>query len=84
MPDKTYRRIRLESGFGNLTALVTDGHLPYPYGRELTGYEVADLDSSLVKATGAGATVWLPPMWPVTARPPWCNFLAATSRKSTR
>jgi len=25
MPDKTYRRIRLESGFGKLTVLVTDG-----------------------------------------------------------
>jgi predicted enzyme related to lactoylglutathione lyase len=37
--------------------LVTDGHLPYPYGRELTGYEVADLDMTLAKARAAGASV---------------------------
>ena len=39
-PAETYRRVRVESKFGKLTALVTDGHLPYPYGREMTGYEV--------------------------------------------
>jgi len=50
-PNKTYRRIRVESGFGKLTVLVTDGHLPYPYGREVTGYEVADLDGILARAT---------------------------------
>jgi hypothetical protein len=61
MRDKTYRRIRLESGFGKLTVLVTDGHLPYPYGRETTGYEVADLDGTLAKATGTGATVLVAP-----------------------
>src|SRR5580692_4795856 len=32
----TYRRIRFQSTFGRLTVLVTDGHLPYPYGREMT------------------------------------------------
>jgi predicted enzyme related to lactoylglutathione lyase len=61
MPDKTYRRVRIESGFGKLTVLVTNGYLPYPYGRELTGYEVADLDKTLAKARGAGATVLVPP-----------------------
>ena len=34
-PDDTYRRIRIESVFGKMTVFVTDGHLPYPYGREL-------------------------------------------------
>ena len=34
-PTDTYRRIRIESTFGKLTVLVTDGHLPYPYGREI-------------------------------------------------
>lgn len=34
----TYRRIRTESGFGKVLVLVTDGHLPYPFGREMTGY----------------------------------------------
>jgi hypothetical protein len=56
-PNDTYRRIRIESVFGKLTIFVTDGHLPYPYGRELTGYEVADLKDTLVKATTSGATV---------------------------
>ena len=53
----TYRRIRIESAFGKLTVLVTDGHLPYPYGRELTGYEVANLADTVAKAKAAGATV---------------------------
>src|SRR5207249_9428354 len=35
--DGTYRRVRLTSTFGTVVALVTDGHLPYPYGREMTG-----------------------------------------------
>lgn len=61
VPDKTYRRIRVESGFGKLTVLVTDGRLPYPYGREMTGYQVTDLDATLAKATGAGATVLVAP-----------------------
>jgi hypothetical protein len=42
-PKDTYRRIRIESVFGKMTVFATDGHLPYPYGRELTGYEVKDL-----------------------------------------
>jgi hypothetical protein len=61
VPDKTYRRIRAESGFGKLTVLVTDGHLPYPFGREINGYEVADLDATLAKAASAGATILVAP-----------------------
>jgi hypothetical protein len=57
----TYRRIRLQSTFGLLTVLVTDGHLPYPYGREMTGYEVADLTETLAKAKGAGVVTLLGP-----------------------
>jgi predicted enzyme related to lactoylglutathione lyase len=53
----TYRRIRIESVFGKMTVLVTDGHLPYPYGREMTGYEVANLADALGKAKASGATV---------------------------
>lgn len=60
-PNDTYRRVRLESDFGKITVLVTDGHLPYPYGRELTGYEVADLSDTLTKAKNAGATVLVDP-----------------------
>jgi hypothetical protein len=53
-PAETYRRVRIESKFGKLTALVTDGHLPYPYGREMTGYEVTNLLETLAKAKAAG------------------------------
>ena len=60
-PAETYRRVRIESKFGKLTALVTNGHLPYPYGREMTGYEVANLGETLTKAKGAGADVLVPP-----------------------
>jgi hypothetical protein len=60
-PNDAYRRIRIESVFGRMTVLVTDGHLPYPYGRELTGYEVTDLKDTLTKATTSGATVLVEP-----------------------
>ena len=60
-PSDTYRRVRIASTFGNVAVLVTDGHLPYPYGRELTGYEVLDLDATLAKAKGAGARVLVEP-----------------------
>jgi predicted enzyme related to lactoylglutathione lyase len=60
-PAETYRRVRIESKFGKLTAFVTDGHLPYPYGREVTGYEVANLAETLTKAKAAGVEVLLPP-----------------------
>jgi hypothetical protein len=53
--------VRIESTFGRMVVLVTDGHLPYPYGRELTGYEVADLDVTLAKAEAAGAIVFIQP-----------------------
>jgi hypothetical protein len=56
-PNDTYRRIRLVSDFGKMTVLVTDGHLPWPYGRELTGYEVASLPETLAKAEAAGVEV---------------------------
>jgi hypothetical protein len=60
-PNDTYRRVRIESDFGKVTVLATDGHLPYPYGREITGFEVANLSDTLTKAKGAGATVVVDP-----------------------
>jgi hypothetical protein len=60
-PGESYRRIRMESNFGKLAVLVTDGHLPYPYGRETTGYEVADLADILAKAKAAGAAILVAP-----------------------
>jgi predicted enzyme related to lactoylglutathione lyase len=59
-PGETYRRVRIESKFGKLTAFVTDGHLPYPYGHEMTGYEVTNLADTLTKAKAAGADVLVP------------------------
>ena len=57
----TYRRIRLSSVFGAMAVLATDGHLPYPYGREMTGYEVANLADTLAKAKAAGVSVLVGP-----------------------
>jgi predicted enzyme related to lactoylglutathione lyase len=59
-PGDIYRQIRIDSPFGKLTAIVTDGHLPYPYGHELTGYEVSDLKNTLDKAIASGAKVLVP------------------------
>ena len=57
----TYRRVRIESQFGKLTVFITNGHLPYPYGREMTGYEVANLANTIAKANAAGVEVIVPP-----------------------
>jgi len=58
--DDTYRQIRIDSPFGKLTVFVTDGHLPYPYGHEVTGYEVSDLKTTLDKAITSGAKILVP------------------------
>jgi hypothetical protein len=60
-PGDTFRRVRIASMFGKIAVLVTDGHLPYPYGRELTGYETPELDATLAKAKSAGARVLVEP-----------------------
>jgi hypothetical protein len=60
-PKDTYRLVRIESVFGKIAVLVTDGLLPHPYGRELTGYEVSDLKATLAKANAAGVTTLVEP-----------------------
>jgi predicted enzyme related to lactoylglutathione lyase len=60
-PGQTYRRIRITSLFGNMMVLVTDGHLPYPFGHEIMGYQVRDLPATLEKAKAAGAKILSPP-----------------------
>jgi len=55
-----YRRVDIESPFGRMAVLVTNGQLPYPFGHETTGYQVADLTATLGKATGSGAKVLVP------------------------
>jgi hypothetical protein len=59
--NETFRRVRVESLFGRLTVFVTDGHLPYPYGRELTGYEVSSLTETLAKAESLGVSILVQP-----------------------
>ena len=60
-PSDTYRSVRIESLFGKISVIATDGHLPYPYGRELMGYEVGNLADTLDKAQANGATVLVTP-----------------------
>ena len=60
-PKDTYRRVRIESTFGKIAVLVTDGQLPYPYGREVSGYQVANLAGAVSKAKATGATVLVDP-----------------------
>lgn len=61
LPDQTFHRLRIDSVFGRMTVLVTDGHLPIPYGHEMTGYETADLDTTLQKARDSGAEILVAP-----------------------
>jgi predicted enzyme related to lactoylglutathione lyase len=58
---ETYRRIRIASLFGNMQVLVTDGHLPYPFGHEVMGYQVSDLGATLKKAKATGVKILSPP-----------------------
>ena len=61
LPGQTYRRVRITSIFGDTVVAITDGHLPYPFGREMTGYSVTNLDATLKAARSAGAVVlWGP------------------------
>lgn len=59
-PGTTFRRIHLNSPFGNALIAVTDGQLPYPYGREVAGYQVGDMAAVITKAQSAGAHVLVP------------------------
>jgi predicted enzyme related to lactoylglutathione lyase len=60
-PGETYRRIRITSLFGHMQVLVTNGHLPYPFGHEIMGYQVRDLAATLEKAKAAGVKVLFAP-----------------------
>ncbi len=54
---ETFRRIEITSLFGNMLVLVTDGHLPYPFGYEITGYRVPDINLTIEKAKAAGVKI---------------------------
>jgi hypothetical protein len=55
-PGEAFRRIRLDTHFGKLQVNVTDGQLPYPFGYEINGYEVKNLDATLEKAKANGVS----------------------------
>jgi predicted enzyme related to lactoylglutathione lyase len=61
-PGTEYRRIRIESNFGKMQIMATDGQLPYPYGYETTGYEVADLRDTLARAAAHDAKLLAGPI----------------------
>jgi hypothetical protein len=61
-PGQTFRRIRVESKFGKMQIMATDGHLPYPFGHDISGYEVSDLNETLAKARSHAATVLVEPV----------------------
>ena len=62
IPGQAYRRIRVESKFGKMQIMATDGHLPYPFGHDICGYEVGDLTDTLTKARSHGAIVLVEPV----------------------
>jgi hypothetical protein len=61
-PGQAYRRVRVESKFGKMQIMATDGHLPYPFGHDVSGYEVSDLNQTLAKARSHGAAVLVEPI----------------------
>jgi len=61
-PGESVRRVNLASGFGKMTVFVSDGKLPYPYGRETTGYQVDDMAATLARAAASGVRVLVPPL----------------------
>jgi len=60
-PGKTIRRVSLESGYGRMVVFVSDGQLPWPYGRDMTGYGVSDLAATLARASAAGVETLVAP-----------------------
>ena len=80
---ETYRRIDIESRFGKMRVLLTDGHLPYPFGRELMGYQVADLNATWKKPKPLAQKFFSSLTDRTIAAQQSSNFLAATSLKFT-
>jgi hypothetical protein len=59
---QTYRRVRIESKFGKMQVMATDGHLPYPFGYDISGYEVSDLAQTLANAAAHDAKLLFGPV----------------------
>lgn len=62
-PGNRYRRVHLTSAVGKVVVLITDGHLPYPFGKEHDGFEVGNVASALQNAVASGATVLSEPQY---------------------
>lgn len=60
-PGKTIRRVAITSGYGKMVVFVSDGQLPWPYGRDMTGYTVSDLSATLARASAAGVETLVAP-----------------------
>jgi hypothetical protein len=61
LPGTTFGEVLLSSTSGTALVIITPGALPYPFGRENTGYAVTNLTATLARATGAGGHVlWGP------------------------
>ncbi|MBT0668656.1 glyoxalase [Novosphingobium profundi] len=60
-PGKTIRRVEIRSGYGDMVVFVSDGLLPWPYGRDMTGYVVSDLSATIAKASAAGVETLVAP-----------------------
>ncbi|MDE1918895.1 MAG: glyoxalase [Sphingomonadales bacterium] len=58
---KTIRTVSIESTYGKMQVIVSDGQLPWPYGRDMTGYQVSDLAATLARAKAAGADLLVAP-----------------------
>ena len=56
-PGQTFRRITVESKFGKMRIMASDGQSPFPFGHEISGYEVSDLQETLAKAVAHAVTV---------------------------
>jgi hypothetical protein len=59
---ESYHHLLLDSAFGKINVIATDGHLPWPYGRESTGYEVHDLTATLERAKANGVSILTEPV----------------------
>jgi hypothetical protein len=81
-PKRTFA-VAQKAQLGNMLILVPDGNLPYPFGHEVTGYQVKDLDETLSKARASGATVLFKPYTVAVTRARCCNLRADISLKFT-
>jgi hypothetical protein len=81
---KTIRRIALTSNYGKMVVFVSDGQLPWPYGRDMTGYQVPDLAATLDKAKANGPRFWSRPIRSAPVKPRLSASPAAISPKCIR